>query len=42
MRVASTIALNQLLVDTMALRDLYKKHDWQVSSVTFYQLHLHV
>ena len=33
-------ALNQLLVDTMALRDLYKKHHWQVSGATFYQLHL--
>src|SRR5262245_61627946 len=32
--------LNQLLVDTIALRDLYKKHHWQVSGPTFYQLHL--
>ena len=32
--------LNQILVDTMTLRDLYKKHHWQVSGVTFYQLHL--
>jgi starvation-inducible DNA-binding protein len=32
--------LNQLLADTMALRDLYKKHHWQVSGPTFYQLHL--
>jgi starvation-inducible DNA-binding protein len=32
--------LNQLLADTMALRDLYKKHHWQVSGHTFYQLHL--
>ena len=32
--------LNQLLVDTMALRDLYKKHHWQVAGPTFYQLHL--
>jgi starvation-inducible DNA-binding protein len=39
-RSASTAALNQLLVDTMALRDLYKKHHWQVSGATFYQLHL--
>ena len=39
-RSASTTALNQLLVDTMALRDLYKKHHWQVSGATFYQLHL--
>jgi len=32
--------LNQVLVDTMTLRDLYKKHHWQVSGATFYQLHL--
>src|SRR5437773_12547149 len=32
--------LNQVLVDTMTLRDLYKKHHWQVSGPTFYQLHL--
>jgi starvation-inducible DNA-binding protein len=32
--------LNQILVDTMTLRDLYKKHHWQTSGVTFYQLHL--
>ncbi|HMF97552.1 MAG TPA: DNA starvation/stationary phase protection protein [Vicinamibacterales bacterium] len=32
--------LNQILADTMALRDLYKKHHWQVSGHTFYQLHL--
>src|SRR5437660_12100197 len=32
--------LNQLLADTMTLRDLYKKHHWQVSGPTFYQLHL--
>jgi starvation-inducible DNA-binding protein len=32
--------LNQILADTMTLRDLYKKHHWQVSGVTFYQLHL--
>jgi starvation-inducible DNA-binding protein len=39
-RSASINALNQLLVDTMSLRDLYKKHHWQVSGATFYQLHL--
>src|ERR1700704_3579813 len=39
-RTASTGALNQLLADTMVLRDLYKKHHWQVSGATFYQLHL--
>jgi starvation-inducible DNA-binding protein len=32
--------LNQLLADTIMLRDLYKKHHWQVSGHTFYQLHL--
>jgi starvation-inducible DNA-binding protein len=32
--------LNQLLADTMTLRDLYKKSHWQVSGPTFYQLHL--
>lgn len=32
--------LNVLLADTLALRDLYKKHHWQVSGPTFYQLHL--
>ncbi|HLJ13220.1 MAG TPA: DNA starvation/stationary phase protection protein [Bryobacteraceae bacterium] len=32
--------LNQILADTMTLRDLYKKHHWQVSGETFYQLHL--
>jgi starvation-inducible DNA-binding protein len=32
--------LNQLLADTMTLRDLYKKHHWQVAGPTFYPLHL--
>lgn len=32
--------LNQILADTMTLRDLYKKHHWQVQGSTFYQLHL--
>lgn len=32
--------LNQLLADTMTLRDLYKKSHWQVAGPTFYQLHL--
>jgi len=31
--------LNQLLADTIVLRDLYKKHHWQVSGVAFHQLH---
>ena len=29
--------LNQLLADTMTLRDLYKKHHWQLAGPTFYQ-----
>jgi starvation-inducible DNA-binding protein len=37
---ASVDALNQLLADTMTLRDLYKKHHWQVAGHTFYSLHL--
>ena len=32
--------LNQLLADTITLRDLYKKCHWQVAGPTFYQLHL--
>lgn len=36
----SVANLNQLLADTITLRDLYKKHHWQVSGPTFYQLHL--
>ncbi len=32
--------LNQLLADSIALRDMYKKHHWQVAGPTFYQLHL--
>ena len=32
--------MNQLLADTMTLRDMYKKHHWQVSGPMFYQLHL--
>ena len=32
--------LNQILADTMTLRDLYKKHHWQVAGPTFYQIHL--
>ena len=37
---ASVEALNQALADTITLRDLYKKHHWQVTGHTFYQLHL--
>ena len=36
----SVESLNQLLADTATLRDLYKKHHWQVSGPTFYPLHL--
>jgi starvation-inducible DNA-binding protein len=32
--------LNQVLADTITIRDLYKKHHWQVAGPTFYQLHL--
>ncbi|MES1258175.1 MAG: DNA starvation/stationary phase protection protein [Acidobacteriota bacterium] len=39
-RQASAERLNQVLADTMTLRDMYKKHHWQVSGPTFYQLHL--
>ena len=39
-RAAGVAALNQILADTMTLRDLYKKHHWQVEGHTFYQLHL--
>jgi starvation-inducible DNA-binding protein len=35
-----TEKLNQLLADTITLRDLYKKSHWQVAGPTFYQLHL--
>jgi starvation-inducible DNA-binding protein len=38
-RRASVNNLNQILADTITLRDLYKKHHWQVSGPTFYQLH---
>ena len=34
--------LNQILADTMSLRDLYKKNHWQVSGPTFYQLHFQI
>jgi starvation-inducible DNA-binding protein len=37
---ASVANLNQILADTMTLRDMYKKHHWQVAGATFYQLHL--
>src|SRR5436305_7588109 len=39
-RLEMTEKLNQLLADSMSLRDLYKKAHWQVAGPTFYQLHL--
>jgi starvation-inducible DNA-binding protein len=40
-RLSPTIEdLNQLLADSMTLRDLYKKHHWHVVGPTLYQLHL--
>ena len=39
-RAQSVENLNQILADTMTLRDMYKKHHWQVAGHTFYQLHL--
>jgi len=39
-RKSSVDELNQILADALMLRDLYKKHHWQVSGVTFHELHL--
>ena len=39
-RAASVTDLNKVLCDTIVLRDMYKKHHWQVSGPTFYSLHL--
>ncbi len=39
-RAEIVVALNQILADAMTLRDLYKKHHWQASGPTFYELHL--
>lgn len=36
----SVDALNKVLADTITLRDMYKKHHWQVVGPTFNQLHL--
>ena len=36
----SVKALNKVLADTITIRDMYKKHHWQVAGHTFYQLHL--
>jgi starvation-inducible DNA-binding protein len=39
-RLEMTERLNELLADTITMRDLYKKSHWQVAGATFYQLHL--
>src|SRR5256712_8150206 len=39
-RLEMTAQLNQVLADTMTLRDLYKKSHWQAAGPPFYQLHL--
>jgi starvation-inducible DNA-binding protein len=39
-RLQSCELLNQILADTIQLYSMYKKHHWQVSGHTFYQLHL--
>ena len=39
-RAESVAALNLILADTITLRDLYRKHHWQTSGATFYELHL--
>lgn len=39
-RLDSTRNLNQVLADTIMIREMYKKAHWQVSGHTFYQLHL--
>lgn len=39
-RSESVAELNQILADSLMLRDLYKKHHWQASGVTFRELHL--
>ncbi|HEY8170547.1 MAG TPA: DNA starvation/stationary phase protection protein [Candidatus Limnocylindria bacterium] len=39
-RAESARVLNEILADTTILYALYKKHHWNVSGPTFYQLHL--
>jgi len=39
-RLEMTERLNQLLADTMTIRDLYKRSHWQAAGASFYQLHL--
>src|SRR5664279_5839516 len=36
----SVALLNQTLADSITLRDMYKKHNWQVVGPTFNELHL--
>jgi starvation-inducible DNA-binding protein len=36
----SVESLNQVLADSITMKDLYKKSHWQVAGSTFYQLHL--
>jgi starvation-inducible DNA-binding protein len=38
-RKENVAALNQLLADSLYLRDMYKKHQWQVTGATFRQLY---
>jgi starvation-inducible DNA-binding protein len=37
---SSVASLNQVLADSITIRDMYKKHHWQVVGPTFNQLHL--
>ena len=39
-RAEGVSALNLILADTTTLRDLYRKHGWQTSGPTFYELRL--
>ena len=39
-RTESVRLLNQVLADTVMMRDMYKKHHWQAAGPTFYQIHL--
>ncbi len=39
-RKDSVVDLNRALADIIVLRDLYKKHHWQVSGIHFRELHL--
>ncbi|MFZ4573857.1 MAG: Dps family protein [Phycisphaerales bacterium] len=38
--LTSVESLQQLLADTITMRDLYKKHHWQAAGPTFYMMHL--